>query len=285
MPGTNPTIRRWELASRLRRHRESRGMSLEDVAAQLLCTPSKISRLETATRGASLRDVRDLCRLYDVPDADRDELMTLVREAKQPGWWQRYDELASRWGTYFALEDAASSIQQFETSLVPGLLQTGDYTNALVDRIGVSNRHHEIVQQAVLSRQERQKRLLSEDPLDYWVILDEAALHRLVGGTKVMRSQLEHVATLAEDHRVVLQIIPFSAGAHTGMEGNFTVLQFASPEIPDSVYLEHRAGGLFLNRDADLRLYRATFDHLRATAESPHESIERIQALARIIDS
>jgi transcriptional regulator with XRE-family HTH domain len=277
---SSPTLRRWELASRLRRLRETRGLSLEDVAGDLECSTSKVSRIETAARGASLRDVRDLCRLYDVDEGERESLLELVRQAKQAGWWQRYDEVASRSATYLGLEDAATSIQNYEPSSVPGLLQTSDYTRALVSRVNVSLTR-EAIDQYVQSRRERHQRLLGDNPPQCWVIIDEAVLHRLVGGAKVMHDQLQEMIKHATDRRVIIQVVPFSAGAHAGMEGSFTLLQFADSDLPDVVYLESRAGELLLHRDMDLRLYRETFDHLRASAESPDASVERMEALAQ----
>lgn len=276
----SPTLRRMELARRLRALRETSGKSLEDVAGELLCSPSKISRIETGARGASARDVRDLCRIYAVPEDTQHYLMDLAREAKQRGWWQAFDEVVSDYTMLMGLEAGASAIHQYETVLVPGLLQTVDYSRALMRRISpaVSD---DAAEQYVISRQERQQRLFGDDPPEYWAIMDEAAVRRQVGGVKVMNDQIEHLIRCAEEHRVILQIIPFLAGAHPGMEGNFEMLHYEDAVSTDVVYVEGRAGNLFLHREADLRLHRQTFDHLRATAESPDHTIDRLQ---RIID-
>jgi transcriptional regulator with XRE-family HTH domain len=254
-------------------------MGLEEVASQLLCSPSKISRLETGARGASPRDVRDLCRIYAADDATRAYLMDLAQEAKQRGWWQHFDEVFPDYPTYIDLEGAASDIQVYETVLVHGLLQTTDYSLALMRRINL-RLGTEAAEQYANSRRERQKRLLGGDRPAFWAILDEAAIRRQVGGPKIMADQIAHLVECAEQRRVILQIIPFEAGAHAGMEGNFTVLRFEDSDVPDHIYVEGRAGHLFLSRDEDLRLYRETFDHLRATAASPDESLEFLRRLS-----
>ncbi len=275
----SPTVRAWVLANRLRALREAAGMSIEDVAARLLCSPSKVSRLETARRSAALRDVRDLCLLYEVDDDEAHELMTLAREAGQPGWWQSYEVVASRSATYIGLEDAATALEHYETVRVPGLLQTPDYTRALMRRI-VPGLSPEAVEQYVESRVERQRLLEGERRPSYWVILDEAVLHRQVGGPKVMQGQLERLSRLAQSGTLTLQLVPFEAGAHAGMEGTFMILKFEGSLMPDVVYVEGRSGQLFLNRPAELAVYRETLDHLRAVAESPDATLDRLQRLS-----
>lgn len=274
----SPTVRRWELARSLRQLREEAGLRIEDVADRLECSSSKVSRLETAARGASLRDVRDLCDLYGVGVERRNHLLRIAREAKQQGWWQAYDEVAS-WGetgTFLGLEEAATAIRQYQTILVPGAAQVAGYTRALVRRLapGISS---EAIEQFVESRAQR-KRILDRQPrTDYWAILDEAVLKRQVGGPEVLKDQLGHLADLMEDERLTLQIVPFEAGAHAGMNGSFTMLQFAEGTMGDVVLVESRSGQLFLNRPAELLSYREAVDHLRAVAASPESSLLRVR--------
>jgi transcriptional regulator with XRE-family HTH domain len=278
MAQQSPTLRRWELARRLRHLRETSGLNLEDVARELLCSPSKISRIETGARGASARDVRDLGRLYKVDTSTQEYLMSLAREAKQRGWWQHFDEVVPDYTTFMGLEAAASSIQTYETIIVPGLLQIPEYAIALTRRLNLPL-GAEAAHQYATTRQERQKRLATPEAPDYWVILDEAVLHRQVGGPKVMRDQIHHLTERIGERQVILQVIPFAAGAHAGMEGNFVMLGYQESDVPDLVYVEGRAGHLFLSREADLKLYRETFDHLRATAASPDDSLDLLRGL------
>jgi transcriptional regulator with XRE-family HTH domain len=278
MVRTTPTLQRWALARRLRELREAAGLGIEDVARELLCTPSKISRIETAARGASLRDVRDLCRIYQVDAATQDNLMDLSRDAKARGWWQHFDEILPEYATYVGFEEAATTIQTYETITLPGLLQTADYTRALMPRVNMGS-SLEATEQYVASRRQRQERLYGDERPSLWVILDEAVLHRQVGGAKVMHEQIEHLMELVAERRVTLQIIPFSAGAHASMEGSFTMLRFEGSDMPELVYVEGRAGHLFLSRDADVKRFRDTLDHLRARAVDPDDSLELMRDL------
>ncbi len=275
---TSPTVRRRVLANRLRSLREAAGLSLEDVAAHLMCSASKVSRLETGARPATLRDVRDLALMYGVSEADARDLMTLVREASQRGWWESYDEVASRSATYIGLEEAAASLEHYETVRIPGLLQTPAYTRALLRRISPSH-GPDAIEQFVATRLERQKLLTSSSPPSYWVVLDEAALRRQVGGPAVMQDQLSALVAAAEAGWVTIQVIPFASGAHAGMEGTFVILTFADPDLADVVYVEGRSGQLFLGRAADIRVYRETLDHLRAVADGPDSSLAFIRDL------
>src|SRR6266568_7540318 len=127
----NPTVRRRELGALLRALRNERGLTVEQVAERLLCSPSKVSRMETGHGVATLRDVRDLCELYGVTDeAERNRMTRLAREGKQQGWWQGYD---LPYSTYVGLEAEAVSIRTFQPSVVPGLLQTEEYARAVHD--------------------------------------------------------------------------------------------------------------------------------------------------------
>jgi hypothetical protein len=127
---------------------------------------------------------------------------------------------------------------------------------------------------------QRQDVLRSENPLELWGIVDEAALRRQVGGQAVMQAQLRHLLEAAELPHITFQVIPFSVGAHAGMPGSFVFMQFAEATIPDVIYLDSMAGDLFLEAEADVRRYRLAFEHLRAVAVSPDASRALVTALA-----
>jgi transcriptional regulator with XRE-family HTH domain len=272
----SPTLRRRELAARLRELRTAAGMTAEEVAERMLVSPAKISRIETGVRGVSLRDVRDLCEIYGVPATDAAQLATLVRESKQPSWWQGYD---LPYGTFIGLETAASYILDYESSIVPGLLQTEDYATAVVEGI-LYDAPPDVVRQRVEARLKRQTLLSQEAPPQLWAVVDEAALRRVVGGPGVMRAQLETLVERAALPTVTVQIIPFESGAHPGMDSTFTILHLEA-EVADVVYIEGLAGHLYQESPADLERYRRTFDQLRAIALSPKESLAKISALAK----
>ena len=180
-------MRRRELGALLRTLRTANGLTVEQVAEHLLCSPSKVSRMETGHRGATQRDVRDLCDLYGVPDgAERDRMMTLAREGKRPAWWQSYD---LPYSTYVGLEAEAVVIDDFQSSVVPGLLQTADYARA--GHMGTLPRlDSEDIERRIEAKLTRQQLLTKAEPPNLNVVFDEAVLHRQVGGPSVMRAQL-----------------------------------------------------------------------------------------------
>lgn len=270
-PGS-PTVRRRELGAMLRALRNERGLTVDQVAAELLCSPSKVSRLETGQRGATLRDIRDLCNLYGVTEAaDRERLMTLAREGKQQGWWQSYD---LDYATYVGLEEAAVALSYFQSSIVPGILQTRGYARAMHER-GFQKYPPGRIDEHVDVRMHRQRLLTRDPPLQVTVVLDEAVLHREVGGAAVMSEQLLHLAEVAKLAWVTIQVIPFSAGAHPAMDSMFDILEFAG-SAPSLVYVEGLMGWLYLERAPDISRYASVFELLRSLALTPKESIELI---------
>jgi transcriptional regulator with XRE-family HTH domain len=275
---SNPTIRQRELGLRLREFRNARGMTVEDVAGHLLCSMTKISRLETGARRVSQRDVRDLCELYGVTDpADRDYLMSLAKQSREAGWWRQYDDLGL--DPFIGLEQEASAITSFSMYYVPGLLQTADYARAIV--LGVIPKiSPEILDQRVEARLKRQLILDRLSPPNYRVLLDEAVLHRKIGSADVMTAQLDKLLERIEDRKVTLQVVPFSFGAHSGTESNFDMLEF-SDEMRQGpvVYVEGLVGNNYHERPADIRRYREAIDSLRDAALGPRDSAALIASI------
>lgn len=275
MPGQfSPTLRRRELGHRLRDLRHQRDMTLEQVAERLLCSTTKISRIESGARSVSVRDVRDLSGIYELDDAERDRLMALAREAKERAWWQDYD---LPYTTYIGLEQSAVALSEYCAGIFPGLLQTPDYTAALVEGME-PKKDPEEVNQRVEARKARQRILNGDRAPQLWAIIDESALHRIVGGAGVMSDQCETAVAAAALSNVNLQVIPFEAGAYQGLNSVFIIMDLGNPQLSDVVYVEGLLGWFFLERAADLRRYRSVFDHMRATALSPRKSIKLIEA-------
>jgi transcriptional regulator with XRE-family HTH domain len=274
----SPTIRRRRLGAELRRRRETAGVTIEGVAEQLECSASKISRIETGHTSATPRDVRDMLRIYGIVGTESDELVQIAREARQKGWWHPYSTVLT--GAYVGLEAAAGSIRAYEQQVVPGLLQTEDYAKAMI-RAARPDISVEEVDQRVRVRLGRQSLLSQDDPIDLWVVLDEAVVSRPVGGDAVMRAQLERLVEAADLPNVTLQILPFEVGAHAGMDGTFTILDFPEAGDPDVVYAENATGGLFLEKGDELQKYIFIFDHIRAAAIRPEESVALIAKLAK----
>ena len=269
----SPTVRRRELGALLRALRNGRGLTVDQVSAQLLCSPSKVSRMETGQRGATLRDIRDLCDLYGVIEpAERERLMTLAREGKQQAWWQSW---GLPYSTFVGLEQEAVSMRIFHSAVVPGLLQTAGYARAL-HQAYVPPMEPEIIEQRVAERLTRQGYVLDRsDPPRLDIIIDEAVLHRPVGGSAVISDQLSHLAEVAGRDKLTLRTLPFEAGAHPALLSDFIVLEFSGPAA-NTIYTESLAGQMYLDRPEDVERYLQVFNQLRSVADDPKGSVERI---------
>ncbi|MFC4001066.1 helix-turn-helix domain-containing protein [Prauserella oleivorans] len=276
--GQGPTVRRRRLASELRRLRESSDLTIDEVAEKLECSASKISRIETGNVGVTPRDARDLLELYGVRGDEQEALVQLAREARRRGWWHAYNEVFT--GTFVGLEADASSLRAYQALLVPGLLQTRRYAHAVIRAMRPDATESEI-ERRVAARMERQALLRDPHPPEYWAVVDEAVLHRAVGGPEVMAEQLWRLLEVAELPHATIQVVPFSGGAHPGMEGPFLILGFPEQADQDVVYVDSTNGGLYLEDDADVRRYALMFDHLRAAAAKPDDSLTMIEAAAR----
>lgn len=274
-PTSSPIVRRRELGALLRALRTERGWTAEQVAERLLVSPSKISRLENGHRGASARDVRDLCNLYGVDDDERQRLQTLAREGKQRAWWQ---PLGLPYSTYVGLEEAATSISDYGLSVVPGLLQTADYARAVVEA-AVPKWVPEVVEQRVEGRMTRQDLLVRENAPHFEAVVDESVLHRAVGSQAIMRGQLERLLELSEFPSVTLRVIPYGVGALPAGNNKFIILSFAQPHVSDVVFIEGLTGDLYLDDSRDVEIYTTTFRTLVQLAADPEQTREIVSAM------
>lgn len=279
MSGASLTVRQRELGRRLRQLRYQHGLTIEDVAGQLLCSATKVSRLETGMRRPSLRDVRDLCALYDLDDQTSTELMNLARGAREQGWWTQYVDVSFE--PYIGLEAEATAITCYSMYYVPGLLQTEQYARALIKAIA-PRIEPEVYEQRVEVRLRRQQLLEQEDRPRYRVLLDEAVLHRRVGGTQVMYAQLSKILEAEKKDQAAVQIIPFDVGAHAAQDSNFVLLEFDEPSVSPVIYVEGLTGSRYIDREADVDRYREAVERLRDSALNQHESKHRLNELRRL---
>lgn len=266
-------IRRHRLASELRNLREAAGLTCDEVAERLDCSASKISRIETGRVLVSPRDVRDILALYDVAEEQRQSLIQLAREARQKGWWQGYgDSVQPHLATYLGMESSASEIRQYSVARIPTLLQTEDYARAVVigGRAGVS-KYPGHVDKMVEMLMERQ-RLAEASPPDVQVVMDEAALHRKVGGREVMRVQIEQLIELSSRKDTLLQFIPFGSGAYPALDLPFVILEFPDQADPDVAAIGYLTGVLWIEEMADVDRYNVMFRQLQAAALSSADS-------------
>jgi transcriptional regulator with XRE-family HTH domain len=255
-------------------------MSREEVARQLEWSASTIFRIETGRSRPQPGNLRMLLELYGVTGPERDGLIQLTRDARQPGWWHSFrDVLPDPYEVYLGLEAGAASIRHFEHVVVPSLLQTEDYAREMLrsdprelDRDEVERRVDErLARQAILARDDRPR---------LWAVMDEAVIHRAVGGPEVMRRQLGHLADSAAQSKTVIQVVPYRAGAHAGATGPFVILNFDEPADPDVVYLETVAGDIYLEERSDVNRYALVFDRLLAATLHPDESVQLIERAA-----
>lgn len=278
MSGASPTLRQRELGLRLRKLRTGLGMTVEEVADKLLCSPAKVSRMETAARRPWPRDVRDLCALYGVDEADAAELMQLARQAQEQGWWTKYEDL--NLSPYIGLEQEASSITCYCMYYVPALLQTEDYARAIIKAI-LPGIEPNVLEQRVEARLRRQQLLERENPPRYRVLLDEAVLHREVGSAALMAAQLARIVELVHVGKATVQVIPFDVGAYPASDCAFVLLEFAEPVLPPVVYVEGLTTSQYHERPADLAQYREAVEYQRDFALSPRDSVQLLEDMRK----
>ena len=281
MARRSPTVRERRLARSLRQLREGANLTIEEVAEKLEISASTVSRMETAQVGVRPRDLGFLLDMYEVGGPEREQLLQIARERRQQRWWQEYADLPNI--AVAGLEEDASTIVQFSALLVPGLLQTEAYARAVLEAIRLDARPVDIERRLQL-RIHRQALLTGEHPPEYWVVLDEAALRREVGGPAVMAEQLGRLIEVAKLPNVTLQVVPFSSGEHPGMDGDFTILHYRESADPDVVYIENTGGDMYLEGREVTRRYNKLFDHLRAAAQNPGESIRTLGSIQSQLD-
>ncbi|GHH68835.1 transcriptional regulator [Streptomyces sulfonofaciens] len=276
----NPTVRRRRLGQELRRLRELKGMTAEEVAERLLVSQSKISRLENGRRSISQRDVRDLCGVYEVDDHRIVEsLMQMAKDSRQQGWWHSFGDIP--YSVYIGLETDAASLRVYDPQVVPGLLQTRCYADALI-RGALPETPPADIDKRVQVRMRRQDRILSsENPLRLWTVMDEAALRRVVGDRGLMRDQLEHLVEQSRLPHVTVQVIPFDMGAHPGLNGQYAILEFPDASDSSVVYIEGVTSDLYLEKSGDVQKYSVMYEHLRAQALNVEQSREFISKIAK----
>jgi transcriptional regulator with XRE-family HTH domain len=273
---TSPTVRQRRLARELRQLRDDTGLTIEQVAEKLALSASTISRMETAQVRVRAPDLQALLDVYGVTGAHREQLLQIARERRQRPWWQEYRDLPNL--PLAAREADAASIFQYSALLMPGLLQTEAYARAVLDAIRVDAKAGDIQRRLEL-RMDRQALLTSDGAPMYWVVLDEAVLRRVVGGRTVMHQQLQRLIDAVELPNVTLQVLAFDSGAHAGMDGEFTILEYPDHEDPDVVYIENTGGDMYVEKADVTRRYNVIFGHLRATAQNPGDSIRTLRDL------
>jgi transcriptional regulator with XRE-family HTH domain len=275
-----PTVRQRRLAQALRELRHEAGLTQDAVGARMGWHTSKLFRLENArSPRVDWLDVKELMEMYGVRSPHREALIQLARDARMRGWWTPYRDVFT--GSYVALEDESSAMRLYCPELVPGLLQTEDYARAVIRAVRPGY-DEESVERRVTARRARQKELLDRiSPPELALVLNEAVLRRLVGGEHTMAAQLRALADAAQRPGVMLQVLPFSAGAHASLEGGFVLIEFPEETDPDVVYVEGIMGDIYLESVEEVKRYQSAFERNQAVALSPRESSAFMSSLAR----
>jgi len=273
-----PTLRRRRLAAELKKCREDAGYTQEQVSRHFEWHSAKVTRIENARVPVTPRDVNDLLTLYRVADSDyRDALMTLSRLARHRGWWTDYKDVM-RPGNFVGMEADASSAKFWEPIVLPGLLQSEQYMRALIGS-GRSHDPQAANDRRVELRMTRQRRLTGPSPLEFWAIVDESAVRRLVGGPEVMSDQWQRLLEMGDLPNVTVQVLPFDAGEHAFLGGSVALLEFPDVAHLDVVYLEGLAGDYYEEQPAEVKRYRLEFERLSTRALTPEASAGMIKGL------
>jgi transcriptional regulator with XRE-family HTH domain len=261
------------VASELRGMREKRGLSCAEVAKTLGVSASKISRIETGNSGLQVEDVSALLDFYQVPTGKKQKLLGLLRRGDQKGWWERQAGLPHLWRTLIDFENKAVRIQNYEALVVPGLLQTSEYSAAMIRGTEPRLSNAEL-DNLVASRMARQTLLTRATAPRFLAVVHEVALRMPVGEPGVMKRQLRHLLAIAERPNIDLHVVPTAAGAHAGLRGPFVILDFA--EEPSLAFVENHDTGIFLEEDADLAGYRRAMRNILNLALAPGDTNELI---------
>jgi transcriptional regulator with XRE-family HTH domain len=273
----NPSVRSRQVSALLRTLREDLGLSGAEVAKALGMSPSKISRLETGARGLRVEDVAAMLGHYQVPEQKRAQILDQVRKAEERGWWESQGlGLPELWQALINFESRATRIQNFEALVIPGLLQTDEYTEAIIASINKTLSQVELTN-LVASRRARQA-VLGRRKLQFLAVIDESAIRRPIAESGVMRRQLRHLVDTADRPNVTIRVVPLQSGQYAGLQGPFACLDFA--EEPSLVYIENHHFGMFLDEKEDIAAYRVALGNILNEALEPAESAELITRLA-----
>jgi transcriptional regulator with XRE-family HTH domain len=272
------------LGAQLRRLRDAAGITRDDAGYHIRASGSKISRMELGRVSFKERDVTDLLEYYGVTDlAEREKLVQLTREANATPWYQKFQDVVPDWfHVYVGLEEAAQLIRVYEVQFVPGLLQTEEYARAVVMQ-GAPGVDPDEVERRVALRMGRQKLLTRENPPRYWVIMDEAALRRPMGGRDVHVAQIERLIDLVSEPNITLQVMPFRYGGHAADGGAFTIMRFPETDLPDVVYMEYLTGAHYIDKPEEVERYAAVMERLSVAGTSPDRTREILSGMLKEI--
>lgn len=276
---TSPTVQRRRLGLLLQQQRTTSGLTTRAAGAQTERSEAWISRIESGKSGLDIANLRVLLDLYGVTDpAERTEMEDLARGGRQRGWWSRYrSALSEDYAAYIGFEAGATRLLVWQSLVIDGLFQTEEYMRTLF-RYGTPPMGAERVERLVQVRLQRQERLTGEHPLDLSVVLDEAVLHRIIGGDREVHArQLDHLVTMADLPNVRLQVVPYDEAFNPGMLPSFTLMQFGGA-APDIGHIEGPTSDVY-EEGADAERLTLMHEDLRAAALSTSRSIALVRRI------
>lgn len=277
-----PTIRKRLIGSQLRRLRDETGLSIDEAAAKMGVGPFTVRRQESGHTAVSVADAKAYAAIYDVQDdAVLNRLTDLARHGRARGWWSAYDTTVGPSVVDVAdIEDLAREYKTWQPLAVPGVLQTREYSEAVISVGSVLRTpDHPLPVEELIALRERRKGILHRaDPPRVWAIIGEAAVRTQVGGPQVMHDQIEHLLSLGEMANIAIQVMPYSAGAHLGLGGAFVVMSFDATLEGSVTFLEN-SGPTHTFSDEPVEVGQAAtrFTHLQAQALSTGESRTYLQ--------
>lgn len=271
------TSRRKQLGNELRHARNAAKLTQQQVAAFLGCTQGKVNKIESGAVGVKLGDVRSMLDAFGINGDEAETLLNLARAAAgQRGHWSGYRSVVPHWfRTFTDLEPAAAEIMTWHGERIPGPLQSEHYMLKQFTEAGVTD-----VTSLVRTRLDRKAVFDQQQPPYYRFIISEGALRRSPGGPApaVMLDQVEHLLGLDSSHpRVYVHVLPFDARL-PAVPNDFTIMRFPD-RTRDFVYIEHSAGGLYVDDAKDFQLFVDSWDRLRGAALERHETRRFLQSL------
>ncbi|MBF6135800.1 helix-turn-helix transcriptional regulator [Nocardia otitidiscaviarum] len=282
MAPVSPTVARWELVLRLRELREQHGFDSATFAKRVGFTPANWSHVEKGRRVLTVNTIGPVLELLEVEGEEREELLALLAASKERGWWAKSSALiGTELQRYYGMEYGAEAIRSYDSLVIPGLLQTEEYARALISA-DVMIRPVQ-VEQLVAVRMRRQQRLSEDDRPEVTAVVGEATLRQQIGGPKVLRGQLEHLARLLDDNdAVTVRVIPFTATAGAVLGGSsFHLLDFTAAALPTFGWVESAVFGGAVDDPDQVR--DLSFAYVRALDQSLDraESLEMIRIYAK----
>jgi hypothetical protein len=277
----DPTETPRRLTVELLRERERAGLALADAAGRLDWPAERLQRIEAGFTGASIADVHALLCAYRSAEPVVADLVALARVAQDGRWWNGFRQSLTReYQQFIGYEAEATRLRQFHPTIIPGLLQTEDYIRAILPGVAVQPFADEQLQALVDVRLRRQREILHGDnPRELSVVIDEGALHRLVGGAGTMAAQLDHLVTMQAHPQVSIAVLPFSIGGHAGMQGAFHIMELAGDD-EFVLFLETGYGNVARTDPDEVAPYRARLDAMLERSLRGEQAVDRLRAIA-----